>query len=203
MYSYKKPVQKDERFSAPKSNLTGKSDTPNSRIETGFVPVHYNTGKPTQLQEISQPLSSSTGNEDVIQMRLIYARETADPHYKWRSSGAFDDKHLGDEPETVQGWVDWRLARWPGFSASLPASTLITGDINAALTNGQYRDYEENDDGFSVIVTCNAVTILPRNKSNPLSVDNFLKANHTEVKLGGYYDDRSDAYVITHLFRGI
>ncbi len=52
MYTVEKPVQKDERFFAPKPNLTNKSDTPNARIETGFVPVHYNTGKPAQLQAI-------------------------------------------------------------------------------------------------------------------------------------------------------
>ncbi len=113
MYTVEKPVQKDERLSAPKSNLTGKSDTPNARIETGFAPVHYNAGKPTQLQT---NIHSSSPNESnsVIQFVGPSDKRSTNPEGETttKKSGDFMRRFWWDLDETEQnGFILQKIKR--------------------------------------------------------------------------------------------
>lgn len=136
-------------------------------------------------------------NNGIIQLHAI---DAWDGVRRWFSSDGFDDKHYCAIPDTDQEWLDWRLSRWPGFSSTLPACTLITGNLNTALGGQNYNNLVVNGNFFRVTVTCNARSVQPYNPGNALTINNLRLINHTTVDLGGVVTPN---YLrINHLFFG-
>jgi hypothetical protein len=139
-------------------------------------------------------------------MARVFVRDTSG--YRWRSTVTFDERHYyedaDDIPSTDQEWVEWRLARWPGFG-QLPYATLITGDLGTALQDGDYSDYEAytDDNGrrrFTVNVAVACTSVNARNRANPLTANNILLASYSNVSLGGHILDNK--YILDHLSGG-
>lgn len=81
--------------------------------------------------------------------------------------------------------------------------TLITGNLNQAIENGQYNNLIISNDGFfEVTVQCTCTTVNPYNTGNPIAANNINIQDFASVIIGGYYND-DGSNVINHLFQGV
>lgn len=154
----------------------------------------------TQLRGGKLTMNNPQINHSVKQLRLIHVAHNS---RNWRSTANFDNNHLGPTPTTNQGWVDWRTSRWPGFLTGADMlCTLITGDLNQEISNGNYNNLNINGDRFEVTVQCTCTTVNPYNTGNPIAVNNIDIRNYASVIIGGYYNTNR-TNVIDHLSQGI
>lgn len=156
-------------------------------------------------------IKNKIDNKHVIQCCRINLVDKNDNW--WQSSPNFELNHLPwidkDQiiiPNSKQQWLDWRADRWKGFSSTLPNSTLITGDLAAALDEGLYKDMVPTEGKrFEVSVKCDCVTVIPPDGS-ALTVRNVRIVKFSGVKLGGYSTNskrNGTRHVIDHTCCGI